>query len=77
VCLPLAAGQSADLIERLIALTEDTELRHADKVLRITELLTSGKGSLPRGRELEHLAGRCGVSRAEAYRSLPPALTTK
>jgi hypothetical protein len=69
-CLPLSAEVSADLIEKLIAVGENPELRHADKVLHMMELLTSSKGRLPRGAELDRLAARCGVSRSEAYKAL-------
>jgi hypothetical protein len=70
VCLPISAGKMNDLIERLVAIAEDQDLRHADKVLHFTELLTSGKGRLPRGAELDALAARCRVSRSEAYKAL-------
>ena len=69
-CLPISAEKANDVFERLLALAEDGNLRHADKVLHITELLTSGKGHLPRGAELNALAARCGVSRSGAYKAL-------
>lgn len=69
-CLPISAEKANDIFERLIALAEDEHLRHADKVLHMTELLTSGKGDLPRGAELDRLAVRCRVSRSEAYKAL-------
>ena len=68
-CLPLSAARSAALLEQLLAVGENPELRHADKVLHMVELLTSGKGELPRGAELDRLAARSGVSRAEAYKA--------
>ena len=68
-CLPLSAANSADLIERLLAIGENLDLRHADARLLMVELLTSGKGELPRGAELDRLAARAGVSRSEAYRA--------
>jgi hypothetical protein len=69
-CLPISAERLNDLIERLIAIAEDQGLRHADKVLHFAEMLTSGKGQLPRGAELDALAARCRVSRSEAYKAL-------
>jgi hypothetical protein len=69
-CLPVSAGESNDLIERLLAITGDGELSHAHARLLTMELLTSGKGGLPRGGELDLLASGCSVSRAEAYRAL-------
>jgi hypothetical protein len=69
-CLPVSAEKLHDLIERLIAIAEDQSLRHADKVLHFDEMLTSGKGQLPRGAELDALAARCRVSRSEAYKAL-------
>jgi len=68
-CLPLSAETSNDLIERLIAIAENPDLKHADTRLLMAELLTRGKGTLPRGAELDALAARCQVSRSEAYRA--------
>jgi hypothetical protein len=68
-CLPLSAARSADLIERLLAIGENRDLKHAAARLLMVELLTSGKGELPRGAELDRLAARCGISRSEAYRA--------
>jgi hypothetical protein len=68
-CLPVSAEHSNDLIERLLAIGESPDLKHADARLLMVELLTSGKGELPRGAELDSLARRCGVSRSEAYRA--------
>lgn len=67
-CLPIASGTANDIFERLLAVLQDPALKHADKVLLTTELLTSGKGRIPGGAELGRLRGRCGVSRSEAYR---------
>jgi hypothetical protein len=69
-CLPISAEKLNDLLERLTAIAEDGSMRHADKVLHFAEMLTSGKGQLPRGTELDALAARCQVSRSEAYKAL-------
>jgi len=69
-CLPVSAGESNDLIERLTAIVGNPDLSHAHARLLAMELLTNGKGSLPRGAELDRLAAGCSVSRAEAYRAL-------
>jgi hypothetical protein len=68
-CLPVTAGMANDIFERLLEITEHAGIGHAEKVLRIQELLTSGKGSLPRGGDLHEMAGRCGVSNAQAHRA--------
>lgn len=69
-CLPVSAELSNDIFERLLAIGESGELRHADARLLMVELLTSGKGHLPRGAELDRLAARTHVSRSEAYKAL-------
>lgn len=68
-CLPVTAGMANDIFERLLEITEHPEIGHAEKLLRVQELLTSGKGALPRGGELHLLAGRVGVSRAQSHRA--------
>jgi hypothetical protein len=69
-CLPVSAELSNDIFERLLAIGENGDLRHADARLLMVELLTSGKGRLPRGGDLDRLAARCHVSRSEAYKAL-------
>lgn len=67
-CLPLAGKQREDLLDLLRAiLTTDTP-DHGTVRLRALAAL-EGYASLPRGTELERIAGLAGIGRATAYRA--------
>lgn len=74
-CLPLPRKERADLLDRLRAILTAPDLDHAAKALRAMAAL-EGYEDLPRGSELDRIAGLAGVGRASAYRARKVPLRT-
>ena len=66
-CLPITQRRKEELLDQLTDVTQNSDIEHGHKVLLVAAMLR-GKTSLPRGVELETLAGEVGVSRASAFR---------
>jgi hypothetical protein len=65
-CLPVPAREVRDLLDFLAALVAAPTDNHAEIRLRIAAAM-EGYHDLPRGRELERIAGYTSVSPASAY----------
>ena len=65
-CLPITQQRKADLVEQLTGLLTNPDLDHGHKVMLALACLR-GRSDLPRGAELEELAGATGVSRSRAF----------
>ena len=73
-CLPVPAREARDLLDFLAALVAAPTDNHAEIRLRVAAAL-EGYRDLPRGRELERIAGYTSVSPAAAYsyrKRVPP-----
>ena len=66
-CLPITQQRTGDLLDQLADVTQDPDMEHGHKVLLIAAMMR-GMTTLPRGVELEVMAGEVGVSRASAFR---------
>ena len=66
-CLPITQQRKGDLLDQLAGVTQDPDMEHGHKVLRVAAMLR-GRTSLPRGNELVQLAAEVGVSRPSAFR---------
>jgi hypothetical protein len=67
-CLPVSRDQTADLLAAVIAELKTPTRDHAQKVIRAMAA-AMGYKEIPRGAELEHLAGIAGVGRKTAFRA--------
>ena len=66
-CLPITQQRRADLVDQLGIVMTNPDLEQGHKVLLAAAHLR-GMPTLPRGNELEQLAGEVGVSRPSAFR---------
>ena len=66
-CLPVPAREKEDLLDYIATLASADTDNHAEVRLRIMAALEGYYPDLPRGRELERIAGRSSVSRATAF----------
>jgi hypothetical protein len=79
-CLPTPAREKEELLDYIEGLAAADTDNHAEVRLRIMAALEGYYPDLPRGRELERVAGRSSVSRATAFsvrRRDAPAETDK
>lgn len=65
-CLPLSSAEKQDVLDLIAGLVYADTDSHAEIRLRIAAAV-EGYGSLPRGHELEGLAGRAHISAGKAY----------
>ena len=75
-CLPLAGKQREDLLDLIRAILTAGTADHGEVRLRALAAL-EGYTSLPRGTELERIAGLAGIGRATAYRARKAAPVVK